>query len=98
MKKLLFTLLLLALLLTGGYSKGPLNPIVDSYGTAMIYIKANPNSRVQRTDWPANQWIYEELVTTTIKCKLPSGDVVDYQEISGYNVSEDNQVTWQVVG
>lgn len=98
MKKLSLTLLLLALLLTGAYSKGPLNPVVTNYGQAMTYIKANPGSWVQRTDWAPQQWIFEEPVTTIIKCHLPSGEIVVYQTISGYNVSEDNQVSWQVVG
>jgi len=78
--------------------KGPLNPVVTNYAQAMAYIKANPGSWVQRTDWAPQQWIFQEPVTTIIKCRLPSSEIVVYQTISGYNLSEDNQVTWQVVG
>jgi hypothetical protein len=77
--------------------KGPLNPIVESYGQACDYMKANQGSRTQRTDWPANQWIYlneSELVI----CKLITGEMVLYQDIDGYDLSGDLLATWQVVG
>jgi hypothetical protein len=77
--------------------KGPLNPVVTDYSQAVAHIKANPGSWVQRTDWPSNQWIFEDSVKI-IKCHLPSGEIVDYQTIPNYNVSEDNQESWQPVG
>jgi hypothetical protein len=77
--------------------KGPLNPVVETYGQAMDWIKADQGSRVQRKDWPSNKWIFVNEYEI-VMVKPVTGEPEVYQNSTGYNLSEDLAEEWQVVG